>query len=96
LCVIVLNQNEKNLGKKYLKKNKKNFTPCTRAWHVGDLVKIKPSTWEGRPDARIGLLLREVSGESDGLFPHALIYDMHKHRVGRFYLYDLELISAIT
>lgn len=77
-----------------MEKNKKNFTLKARPWSSGDLVKIKPSTWEGRAHARVGLLIKEVKDSNNGLFPYAIVYDMRRNCIGQYYLYDLELISA--
>lgn len=82
--------------KKNSSENKKNFKTKKRAWLAGDLVKIKSSTWGGRPHDRVGVILREVHNSNIGLFPYAIVYDMNTKELKQFYLYDLELISAVS
>ena len=74
--------------------NKKNLKKVVPRCALGDLVKIKSSTWEGRPKDSIGLIVKEVGDVAIGLFPHAIVYDIHQQKVTQFYLYDLELIST--
>jgi hypothetical protein len=73
------------------KKTFKMMRPCCA---VGDLVKIKSSSWAGRAEDSIGLIVRETGDVNIGLFPDALVYDMRRQKVMQFYLYDLELIST--
>jgi len=82
--------------KKNSSENKKNFKTKKRAWLAGDLVKIKASTWNGRANDRVGVVLREVHNNNIGLFPYAVVYDMNTKEMKQFYLYDLELISAAS
>ena len=79
-----------------MEKNKKKYPSRTQSWGPGDLVKIKPSTWEGRAEAALGLVIKQVVNSGGTLFPSAVVYDMCKDRVSQFYLYDLELISPAT
>jgi hypothetical protein len=79
--------------KKTSTKNKKNFRIEDGCWIPGDLVKIKSSTWSGRAQDRVGVVIEEMSPTVVGMFPSAVVYDMEQKQVSRFYLYDLELIS---
>tara|TARA_R110002074_G_scaffold297771_1_gene469284 strand:+ start:1424 stop:1675 length:252 start_codon:yes stop_codon:yes gene_type:complete len=80
--------------KKSAPKNKKNFRIKTGLWAPGDLVRIKSSTWSGRAQDRMGVVIEEINLTMEGMFPCAVIYDMEQKKMGRFYLYDLELISS--
>lgn len=79
-----------------MKKNKKKFPFQSRNWSTGDLVKIKPSNWDGRLDEGLGIVINQVTNSAGTLFPSAVVYDMRKDRIYQFYLYDLELISSAT
>lgn len=81
--------------KKISLKNKKNFKIETRAWLPGDLVKIKPSTWSGRAGESLAVVLHEVKDKDSPLFPSVIVYHMSTGIPCQFYLYDLELISAV-
>jgi hypothetical protein len=82
--------------KKNRPKIKKRFKIESRGWEPGDLVKIKSSTWSGRPQDGMGVVVKEISSSEVGLFPYAIVYDMNQKKMKQFYLYDLELISART
>ena len=77
-------------------KNKKNFKIGGREWLPGDLVKIKPSTWDGRAGESLAVVLREVKDNDSPLFPSVLVYHITAGVPRQFYLYDLELISGAT
>ena len=79
--------------KKSMPKNKKNFRTTPALWAPGDLVKIKSSTWHGRAQDRVGVVVRLPSPIETGMFPCAVVYDMEQKGMKQFYLYDLELIS---
>jgi hypothetical protein len=83
------------LKKKSLKNNN-IFKIEAQSWAPGDLVKIKSSTWAGRVDAALGLVVKEIRGAEANLFPYALVYDIHQQEIKQFYLYDLELISGAS
>lgn len=75
----------------------KIYKIISRAWAPGDLVKIKAANWDGNTYKSIGVVLREITNDTQvSLFPSVLVYDTVTGEERALYLYDVELISAVS